>query len=121
MLTGYEDRRTKSAFLAMWEDGWKQVYKDNSKLSSFTWADRVEDEYTMREGYFKLIEGTSGKLFNPQQMSAFNTHFYWGYVHQLDLDNLNVLEKVIVGDFKNLLDAFVPGLEHKRAKKRRKG
>jgi hypothetical protein len=120
ILTGYENRRARAKFLAKWEEKWKQIYKGNPKLSSFTWVEKGEDEYAIENGYFKLVEGTSGRSFNPQQLSAFNDSFYWGFAYQFDLDSLKVLEINIAKDFRNLLGAFLPRLGTKRAKRARK-
>jgi hypothetical protein len=122
VLTGYEDRDrgARAEFLERWEDSWKPIYKDNPRLSSFTWLDEVDNGYKVKSGYFKLVEGTSGELFNPQHMSECDEDFYWGYVYKFDLDSLKVLEETIAKDFRNLLDTFRPGLDTKRARRGRK-
>jgi hypothetical protein len=107
MLVGYQDKKERTKFLSLWNDKWKNIYKDTTDLCSFTWIDEDEDEYAINGGYFKIIEGSSGKLFNPTIMSETDSLFYWGYAYELEIEKIKSYIEIIPKDFKKLLDTFI--------------
>lgn len=105
-LTGYEDKDARNKFLKIWSEDFKDKYKKDSRLKSFTWVEEGDDELAINEGYFKVVEGTSGKSFNPESTSIFSRHFYFGYTYELNIPKLEALAGTIADDFKSLLDRF---------------
>jgi hypothetical protein len=98
LLTGYQNIKEKNKFTGIWDKKYKSKYKDDSDLCAFTW-DGEND-------LFKLISGTTGKIFNPTQLSTFDEAFYWGYSYHLDLNKLNQYLDEIPKAFKKLIDYF---------------
>lgn len=106
VLTGYqENKKEKAIFQSQWEKSYKHKYKSDPSLRTFTWIG--EDEYAINGGYFKIVEGTSGKIFNPILISEFSDYFYWGYVYDLDIEKIKDYIENIPKDFKKLLDTFL--------------
>lgn len=113
LLTGYQDKKEKEKCLPMWSKYYKNRYKDNPDLYAYTWVDKGDDEYAIKGGYFKLAKGTSGKIFNPTQISEFTDSFYWGYVYDLEIEKIQIYNETIPKDFKKLLETFLEnGLCH---------
>jgi len=109
VLTGYQDNAEKKLFLAKWKDDFKYKYKEDPKLISLTWIDEGNDAAAVNGGYFKIIEGSSGKMFDPDKISEAEDCFYWGYLYDLDIDNIQSYYDKIANDFKSLLDRFLVG------------
>jgi hypothetical protein len=107
VLTGYENEEGKAKFQPLWSENYKYKYKDDADLCSFTWINKGEDEYAIKGGYFKVVEGTSGKIFNPTQIPEFKDYFYWGYVYDLEIEKIQTYYETIPKDFKKLLETFL--------------
>jgi len=107
VLTGYQDKNEKEKFQPQWSENYKNKYKDDANLCSFTWINKGEDEYAIKGGYFKVVEETSGKIFNPTQISELKDCFYWGYVYDLDIEKIQIYNETIPKDFKKLLKTFL--------------
>jgi len=99
LLTGYQGIKEKKDFIIYWNDKIKNKFKEDEKLFAFTFDD---DEVS-----FKIIGGTKGKIINPTKISAFEQYFYWGYVYELDLDNLNSYLEKIPKDYMKLVNDFL--------------
>ncbi len=105
IANGYQSPKEKQDFLPLWNDKLKQRFRDNPGVQAFTWINKGDDD----EGYdyFKLIAGTSGKLFDPDKLDAFKEYFYWGYCYPLEIDMLNEpLFAKIASDAKKLISSF---------------
>lgn len=107
VLTGYQDKKEKAKFQLQWSENYKNKYKDDAKISSLTWVDEGEDEYAINGGYFKIVEGASGKLFDPTKISEFTDYFYWGYVYELEIEKIQSYYETIPKDFRKLLGTFL--------------
>ena len=104
---GYEDRKQKEALLPLWNEQFKQTFRDNPELHAFTWIRKGDDESEAE--YFKLVTGTSGKLFDPAALDDFKDYFYWGYCYPLEIEMLDEpLFVKIASDAKKLLALFTP-------------
>ena len=121
VLVGYQDemnRKEKSAFFERWNNSFKAKYKEDNNLKAFSFIGKDEDENAINAGYFKIIEGMSGKLFNPEQISDFQDNFYWGYSYDFQIAEKNSYFENIPKDFKKLLDCFLtPDPSEKRRTK----
>ncbi len=107
VLVGYHDKKGSGKFLPKWGKYYKNRYKDIPNLHAFTWVKEGDDDYAINGGYFKLVEGTSGKIFNPTQISEFTDTFYFGYAYDLDIEKIQIYYNTIPKDFKKLLETFV--------------
>lgn len=106
-LTGYEyDKNVRNKFSKLWTDNLKDKYQKDLKLKSLTWVEEGDDELAINGGYFKVVEGTTGKSFNPTDTAIFSKHFYFGYVYELNVPELEALTETIANDFKTLLERF---------------
>lgn len=106
VLTGYQDKNEKAKFQPHWSENYRNKYKNDTNLRSLTWVSQGEDQYAVKGGYFKMVEGTSGKLFNPAQIPEFTDYFYFGYVPKLEIEKMQSYSETIVKDFKRLMDVF---------------
>lgn len=106
LMTGYQDEKEKKKFLPNWEKKYKQKFKADKKLFAFSWIEEGDDDYAVDNGYFKLIDSTNGKLFNPGKISEFEETFYWGYIYPLDLGKIESYCELIPKDYKKLIDTF---------------
>ena len=80
ILTGYQDDRAqKEKLLGRWQDVFKSAFAGDPSARTFTWAEKDEDEFAGATGYFRLIEGTAGQVFDPSKFEVFADYFYWGY------------------------------------------
>jgi len=107
LLTGYQDKKEKEKCIPIWNKYYKNKYKDNPDLYAFTWIEEGEDEYAIKGGYFKMVEGTSGKIFDPTQISEFTDCFYWGYIYDLEIEKMQIYNETMPKDFKKLLETFL--------------
>ncbi|MCZ7399475.1 MAG: hypothetical protein O8C62_07330 [Candidatus Methanoperedens sp.] len=118
VLTGYEDsdeyskgqlKEIKEEFLGNWDEKYKDKYKVDSELCALTWFQEYEDddEYPIKATHFKIIEGTSGKPIKPGNLPAFEDRFYFGYVHELEIEKLNTYPEIIAKDFNKLFNNFI--------------
>ncbi|MGO9620944.1 MAG: hypothetical protein ACLPT6_06030 [Desulfobaccales bacterium] len=98
VLNGYQDSKDKAEFLTLWNNKYKFIYEKDPRLNSFAW----DDEYNV----FRIIEGTTSKIFNPEKVSEFEDYFYWGYCYDLDFEKLKLYLDSISNDFKALLKDF---------------
>jgi hypothetical protein len=87
VLIGYEKRTQKVNFMSRWHESFKTVFAGDLDIRTFVWED--EDEIAGDNGYFKLIEGTTGQVFDPSKFQVFDDVFYWGYWHDLDVSNFD--------------------------------
>ncbi|MBN8701646.1 MAG: hypothetical protein J0M08_01145 [Bacteroidetes bacterium] len=120
VLAGYQNKNEQKKFMPLWDEKYKHEYRKNPNLTSFTWVDSGYDDYAINNGYFKLIDGTSGKLFNPLQISEFGDYFYWGRQYDLHTDKFDdEFYSKIATDFNNLLTTFIDnnGRKVKQTKK----
>ena len=92
IAVGYQSPLEKSDLLPLWESEYGHTFRSNPRLQALTWTDSLEDD--PGQWRFRVTEGYSGKLFDPNAYVDFNTHFYWGYSYPLDLD---VPEETISG------------------------
>lgn len=125
VLTGYQnDEMEKAKFIQLWDEKYKNKYREDLALNAFTYVFEDDETSDIYGEYFELVDGMSGKLFNPTQISEFANCFYWGYVYELDLENFNSHYETIPKDFKKLLNTFVDSKDtiHQKAnvKKNRK-
>lgn len=127
VLTGYEgwdtksqDKEIKKEFLGNWDKKYKEKYKDDKELCALTWFDEDEDddEYQIKAEHFKIIEGTSGKPINPTNLPAFEDRFYFGYVHELEIEKLNSYAEIIAKDFSKLFNNYIKNNELTRKSKK---
>jgi len=102
---GYQNQKEKEDFLPLWNEQFKQTFRGNPELHAFTWIEEGDEE-SGAQG-FKLVTGTSGKLFDPAALDVFRDYFYWGYCYPLEIDVLDepLLVK-IASDAKKLLASF---------------
>lgn len=107
VLTGYENIKERKEFLKSWDATYKNRYKKAADINSFTWVDKHDDDYAIESGYFKMIEGSSGKLINPEQISELEDCFYFGYYHPFEIEKEKFYSDKIPKDFKKLLDLFL--------------
>lgn len=106
-LTGYQnDKNERKKFLELWENSFKDMCKEDARLKPFTWVNEDDDELAINGGYFKIMEGTSGKSFNPAETTIFSKHFYFGYTYELNIPELEAIAGTIANDFKTLLERF---------------
>lgn len=105
-FTGYEDKNTRTKFMKLWDKNFKDKYKKDIRLKSFTWVEEDDDKLAINGGYFKVIDGTSGKSFSPEATSIFSRYFYFGYTYELNMPKLESLAESIADDFKTLLERF---------------
>lgn len=107
-LTGYEDYNidAQNKFSKLRLEDFKDKNKKDSRLKCFTFIQEDVDELAINGGYFKEVEGTNGKPFNPVAMPIFSENFYFGYYHELNIPELEALVGTIVDDFKALLEGF---------------
>lgn|GEM_PF-2823349 len=102
---GYQDTNQKKDFLPLWNGQFKQTFRNNPALHAFTWIDKGNDENDA--DYFKLVAGTSGKLFDPAALDDFKDYFYWGYCYPLEIDMLDEpMFARIASDAKEFLASF---------------
>jgi hypothetical protein len=106
-FVGYQNKNEKERFMALWGEKLKERYKENLSLTSLTWVEEGDDEFAINGGYFKNVEGTTGKSFNPLKIKEFEDCFYIGQVYPLDILQLDNLTDNIASDFKLLLDRFM--------------
>jgi hypothetical protein len=71
-----------------------------------TWIEDGDDDSAINGGYFKVIDGTTGKSFSPEATSIFSRYFYFGYTYELNIPKLELLAGTIADDFKTLLERF---------------
>ncbi len=109
-LTGYQEKKDINPFLELWNKSMKIKYKEDGELISFTWIEKDDDDMAINEGYFKIIEGTKGKIINPTQIPDLSESFYFGYIYDLTIDFLEEYKNQIGMDFKKMLDNFSPTL-----------
>jgi hypothetical protein len=128
VLTGYEVETEKAKFIKVWNDHYKNKFKDDPNLKAFTFIYEDDEDNDIYGEYFKLVEGKNGKLFDPTQLSELSKLFYWGYVYELNFENLNSYPEIISRDFKKLLSCFLKinnsfnhNKIHKRDERSRKG
>lgn len=107
VLNGYQDESEKAKFIQRWNEEYKNKYREDSSLKAFTFIPEEDEDNDIYGEYFKLVDGTSGKLFNPNHISELADYFYWGYVYELDLEKLNSYYEIIPRDFKKLLNTFL--------------
>ncbi len=106
ILTGYSNEKEKRVFLELWNEQFKNKYKNDLKLCSLTWISEDDDD-AINNGYFKIVEGTSGKIFSPDKIAELADDFFWGYVYDLELENIQKsYYENVAKDFKKLLDTF---------------
>jgi hypothetical protein len=79
-----------------------------------------EDEFAGSTGYFKLIEGTVGQVFDPSKFEVFADYFYWGYWRDLDVGDSSKLSELIAEDFNKLLATYAASSPTKTEKVRTK-
>lgn len=106
-LVGYQNKNEKDKFLSWWEAKLKEKYKSDLKLTSFTWVEEGDDDFAINGGYFKIVEGTAGKLFNPLKIKEFTDCFYFGYTFELNISELEAIAGEIAHNFRRLLDKFL--------------
>jgi len=106
ILTGYEDGKEKEHFLPIWDANLKDKYKGSADISSFTWVEEDEDDYAINGGYFKVVQGTEGKLFNPDSILETKHCFYFGYHYDFQLSDIDSYPDKLAKQFRNLLDNF---------------
>jgi hypothetical protein len=106
LISGYQDQKELKKFIPLWNDIFKTKYKENGRLSGFTWIEEDEDDLAIDSGYFKAINGTSGKIFNPTKISDFASYFYWGYQYDFQLDKIKELSEKIPKDLNELVKSF---------------
>ena len=107
ILTGYQDNeKEKEKFLGKWEESFKNRYKEYGDIASFTWIDEGKDDYAIDGGYFKMVEGTEGKSFNPDRISETKVCFYFGYQYNFQVNEIDLYPEKLAKQFKNLLDSF---------------
>lgn len=119
VLKGYEnDEKEKAKFIQLWDEKYKNKYREDLALNAFKYVFEDDENSDIYGEYFELVDGMSGKLFNPTQISEFTDCFYWGYVYELDLENFNSHYETIPKDFKKLLNTFVDSNDtiHQNAK-----
>lgn len=105
---GYQNSKEKQDFLPLWNGQFKQTFRDDPQLHAFTWIDDNGDDEDEAE-CFKLIAGTSGKLFDPATLDVFKDYFYWGYSYPFDIDALaEPLFAKIASDASKLVASFTP-------------
>jgi hypothetical protein len=118
VLAGYQNKNEMKKFQTLWDEKHKHTYRQNSKYISLTWCTDDED-YANSDGYFKPIEGTSGKLFNPLDISEIGDYFYWGQLYPLDIEKFDdKFYNTIAIDFKNLLITFLNDKQNGKFRKR---
>lgn len=100
-------RKKKKKYLPIWDKAYKQKYKNDKRLISLSWIEEGDDDFAINNGYFKVIEGTSGKQFNPGKLSEFEETFYWGYIYPLEIIKMKSYYEFIPKDF-NKLNAIFP-------------
>lgn len=105
LINGYQDEKELKKFIPLWDEIFKTKFKENGELSGFTWIEE-EDDLSIDSGYFKIISGTSGKIFNPTKISDFSSSFYWGYQYDFQLDNMKELSEKISKDLNKLIKFF---------------
>jgi len=110
LFNGYQKSSPKEikAFQTVWDTSLKIKYAEMSQLCAFTWMAEGDDELAIKGGYFKLIDGTSGKIFNPLMIPDLSSYFYWGAEYHLNLDSLDSLYVRVASDFRKALDHFSP-------------
>ncbi len=127
VLTGYEDWNTKGQdkeikkeFLGNWDEKYKDKYKDDRELCALTWfeEDEDDDEYPIKAEHFKIKEETRGKPINPGNLPAFDNRFYFGYVHELEIEKLNSYPEIIAKDFNKLFNGYIKNNELTRKSKK---
>ena len=107
VANGYQNPKEKEDFLPLWNGQFKRKFRDKPELHAFTWICKGEDEN--EADYFKLVTGTSGKLFDPAALDDFKDYFYWGYCYPLEIDMLDEPMFAKIGsDAKELLASFTP-------------
>ena len=94
-------------FVKLWNNDFKEKYKANGGICACTWIDEGVDENAVKGGYFKTIEETKGKSFDPAHMQEFQDYFYFGHVHQLAMEELAFYPKIIMDDFASLWNCFI--------------
>lgn len=107
ILIGYQDEKSKNKFIPVWNETYKVQFANDPRLIALRWVEKDDDEYSIKGGYFKIIDGTSGKSFSPDKISEFNGWFYWGYIHDFDVDQLESYPESISIDFQNLTNTFL--------------
>ena len=106
VLTGYEDDdKDKKIFSEIWKKYMKNKYKEDPKLCSLTWIEEDDDKFAINEGYFKVEEIVT-KSFIPAETKIFSSHFYFGYIYELNIPELEKLVGTISEDFKTLIERF---------------
>ena len=107
-FTGYQDdENERGKFSELWGEKFKNIYKEDARLKSFTWVDEDEDDLAINGGYFKEFEETRGKTFNPVEIEKFSNYFYFGYTYELDILKLENLTETITNDFNILLEKLI--------------
>jgi hypothetical protein len=107
IINCYQDQKERERFLPLWHTQWKRLFVSDSNLQTFTWMERGDDEY--KAAYFKHIVGTSGNLFNPDELDEFCAHLYCGYSYKWSPATLNenLFEKIGI-ESAVLIDKFTP-------------
>ncbi len=128
VLTGYEkwynnkgkDKEIKKKFLGNWDEKYKDKSKDDRELCALTWFAKNEDddEYPIKAEHFKIIEGKGSKLIKPGSLPAFDNRFYFGYVHELEIEKLNSYPEIIAKDFSKLFNNYIKNNELTRKSKK---
>jgi hypothetical protein len=107
LLTGYQDKKNeKQLLLKKWTD-YEHKFQKDPKLCAFTYVGKEEDEYSSSGGYFKNVEISKLKSFNPDKNPEFNGNFYWGYIYPLTIKNNAYYFETIVKDFSRLFNTFI--------------